>query len=110
MGIGYAREQASKIVHRLGSSSLPLRERLLAAYLYAFLPALGDSDRDYLPEELNQSMRLLDSRMRVREDLGSEGVLQSTLTQMTDRQMEECADAMIDIAVRILRVERRGPG
>ena len=109
MAIHYAREQASKIVHQLGASALPLRQRLGGAYWGAFLPALSDSNQDYLPEELNQSMRLLATRITAREAL-DQGTLQATLSRMTDGELEECADEMIDIALRILRVDTRRPG
>ena len=105
MAIHYAREQAIKIVHELGASALPLRERLYGAYARAFIHALlSDSDQDYLPEELNQSMRLLATRMTARD-----GALEPTLSRMTDRELVECADEMIGIALRILRVDTRGP-
>jgi hypothetical protein len=104
MTIHYAREQASKIVHQLGASAMPLRDRLVRAYTYSFIHALGDADReDYLPEELHQSMMLFRSRMTARESV------QATLERMMDREMVECADEMIDIALRILRVDTRRP-
>ena len=108
MAIGYARELASQIVRKLGASAWPLRERLVGAYAGAFLHALGNSDQGYLPEDLNQSMMLLNSRMTARE--GDEGTLQATLSRMTDREMAECAEEMIDIALRILTVDTQRPG
>jgi hypothetical protein len=103
MAIHYAREQASQIVHRLGASALSLRDRLVGAYYFAFLPALDDSQQDYLPEELNQAMRLLATRMTAQRAFGAEGTLMATLSNMTDHELEECAEDMIDIALRILR-------
>ena len=104
MAIHYAREQASKIVHELGASALPLRERLYGAYARAFIHALlSDSDQDYLPEELNRAMRLLATRMTAQRAFGAEGTLMATLSNMTDHELEECAEDMIDIALRILR-------
>ena len=84
---------------------MPLRERLYGAYARAFIHALlSDSDQDYLPEELNQSMRLLATRMTARD-----GALQPTLSRMMDRELAECANEMIDIALRILRVDTHRP-
>ena len=84
---------------------MPLRERLYGAYARAFIHALlSDSDQDYLPEELNQSMRLLATRMTARD-----GALQPTLSRMTDSELAECANEMIDIALRILRVDTHRP-
>ena len=48
-------------------------------------------------------MMLLNSRMTARE--GDEGTLQATLSRMTAREMAECAEEMIDIALRILTVD-----
>jgi hypothetical protein len=111
MAIHYAREQASKIVKKLGASALPLRERLVEAYVGAFLPALGDAeDQGYLPEDLDHTMRLLANRMTALEALGDEGTLHATLSRMTDHELEGCADDMIVIALRILRLGTRRPG
>jgi hypothetical protein len=101
MTIQYAREQASTIVHTLGASALPLHERLIRAWGRAFIYLMSDSEKDYLSEELYQSIRLLNNRMTAREG-DDEGTLQATLIRMTQRELEDCADEMIDIALRIL--------
>jgi hypothetical protein len=36
--------------------------------------------------------------------------VQATLSQMSDHEMAECADEMIDIALRILTVDTHRPG
>jgi hypothetical protein len=102
MTIEYAHEQATTIVHTLGASTLPLHERLIRAWGRAFIYVISDSEKDYLSEELYQSIRLLNNRMTAREG-DDEGTLQATLTRMTYRELEDCADEMIDIALRILR-------
>ncbi len=45
MAIHDEREQASKIVKKLGATALPLREGLVEAYVGAFVPALSDAGR-----------------------------------------------------------------
>jgi hypothetical protein len=106
--IHYAREQASTIVHTLGGSALPLRDRLIRAWGRAFIYIISDSEKDYLPEELYQSIRLLNNRLTAREG-DDEGTLQATLSRMAESELEDCADEMIDIALRILNVDTHRP-
>jgi hypothetical protein len=41
--------------------------------------------------------------MTAQRAFGAEGTLMATLSNMTDHELEECAEDMIDIALRILR-------
>ena len=84
---------------------MPLRERLVEAYVGAFFPALCDAEEGYLPEDLDHTMRRLANRMTALEALGDEGTLQATLSRMTDQELEACADDMIVIVLRILRLD-----
>ena len=106
MGIGYAREKMGVAIRYLAASPDSLDRRLYKAMALSMTHGVSDAQQgDYLPAELLERMNSLVERMTAKEALGNEGTLQATLTTMSEEELVECANEMLDINWEIRQIK-----
>jgi hypothetical protein len=103
MSISYAAERMREVIDVLSCLPEPLQNRLVMAYFPAFMNGVDDSSQgDYLPEDLQQRMRILSDRMTSSDSYGDEDRLQASTLRMDDVSAQECAREMVQIALEVI--------
>jgi hypothetical protein len=102
MAIENAASLLARALNALSTGTGTLQARLETACTYSFIHVVHESGQeDYLPEDVQQRIRVLMDRLTSVAGEGGTGDIRATVSRMSDDEAQECATEMTELAPEV---------